>query len=170
MFREWRKTEKSFFEDFERELEEMNELVNSMMHSAGKPMVYGFSMHVGPDGVPHVERFGNVRPQGNDMIVRETGQDVREPFTSSIIDEKNNELNITAEMPGIQKEDIELNATENEVVIKAQRSGRKYYKRENTPCPVNPDSARAKYNNGVLEITLKLKEETKPSGKVVKID
>ncbi|MDO9099035.1 MAG: Hsp20/alpha crystallin family protein, partial [Candidatus Methanoperedens sp.] len=120
--------------------------------------------------VPHVEHFGNVRPQGNEMIVRETGQDVREPFTSSIIDEKNNELNITAEMPGIQKEDIELNATGNEVVIKAQSSGRKYYKRESTPCPVNPDSARAKYNNGVLEITLKLKEETKPSGKVVKID
>lgn len=170
MFREWRKTEKRFFEDFEREIEEMNELVNSMMHSAGKPMVYGFSMQVGPDGVPHVEHFGNVRPKSNEMIARETGQDVREPFTSSIIDEKNHELNITAEMPGIRKEDIELNATENEVVIKAQGSGRKYYKRESTPRPVNPDSATAKYNNGVMEITLKLKEETKPSGKVVKID
>lgn len=170
MFREWKKSEKGIFGDFEREFEEMNELMNRMMRSTGKPEVFGFSMHVGPDGVPHVERFGNVRPQGNEMIVRETGQDVREPFTSSIIDEKNNELYITAEMPGIQKEDIELNATGNEVVIKAQSQGRKYYKRENTPCPVNPDSARAKYNNGVLEITLKLKEETKPSGKVVKID
>src|SRR5512137_2401264 len=29
----------------------------------GGPFVYGWSMRVGPDGVPHVQTFGNVRPQ-----------------------------------------------------------------------------------------------------------
>ncbi len=170
MFREWRKTEKSFFEDFEREIEEMNELVNSMMHSAGKPMVYGFSMQVGPDGVPHVERFGNMPQADKGMNFREPVQGVREPFTSSIIDEKKNELNITAEMPGIRKEDIELRATENELAIKAEGGERKYYTSVNTPCKVDPDSARAKYNNGILEVTLKLKEPAMPKGKTVKIE
>lgn len=174
MFREWRKTEKGFFEEFEREIEEMNQLIDRMMHSTGnEPLVYGFSMHVGPDGVPHVKQFGNVRQAGEGQSVEELSvdeQNMREPFTSSIIDEKNNELNITAEMPGIRKEDIELKSTENEVVIKADSKGRKYYKSVNTPCPVDPDSARAKYNNGVLEVTLKLKEAPKPEGKTVKIE
>ncbi|MBU4491699.1 MAG: Hsp20/alpha crystallin family protein [Euryarchaeota archaeon] len=165
MFRGWRRPEKGFFE----ELEEMNELINRVMHSSGEPKVFGFSMQVGPDGVPHVERFGNVMPAGNELSARET-EHAREPFTSSMIDEKNNELNITAEMPGIKKEYIELNATETEVIIKADSEGRKYYKSVNTPCPVDPDSARAKYNNGVLEVTLKLKEAPKPKGKTVKIE
>ena len=61
MERDWRKTEKGFFNEFEKEIEQMNDLVNRMMQSMGKePQVYGFSMQVGPDGIPHVERFGNV--------------------------------------------------------------------------------------------------------------
>ena len=170
MFRGWRRPEKGFFEEFEKELEEMNELINRMMRSSGEPLVYGFSMQVGPDGVPHVERFGNVRQAGNELSVRETEHSVKEPFTSSMIDEKSNELNITAEMPGIRKEDIELNATESDVIIRADSEGRKYYKSVETPCLVDPDSARAKYNNGVLEVTLKLKEAPKPKGKTVKIE
>lgn len=164
MERDWRKIDKGFFNEFEKEIEQMNDLVNRMMHSIGKdPQIYGFSMQVGPDGIPHVERFGNVIPVGKD-------RDTREPFTSSMIDEKNNEVNITAEMPGIRKEDIELNATENEVVIKADSNGRKYYKYIPAPSPVDPDSASAKYNNGVLEVTLKLKDTRKKEGKTVKIE
>lgn len=171
MFRGWRKPEKGFFDEFEREIEEMNQFIDSMMRSIGsEPLVYGFSMQVGPDGVPHVEHFGNARQARNVLNVGEEERNVREPFTSSMIDEKNNQLNITAEMPGIQKEGIELDATENEVIIKADSEGRKYYKSINTPCPVVPDSAKAKYNNGVLEVTLKLKEAQKPKGKTVKIE
>lgn len=164
MWKDWRKTEKGFFDEFEKELEQMNELMNHMMASIGKePQVYGFSIQAGPEGIPHVERFGNVVPVGKD-------HDVREPFTSSIINEKDNELNITAEMPGIGKEDIEVNATENEVVIKAESGGRKYYKKVNTPAQVDPDSAKAKYNNGVLEVTLRLKEPPQTKGKKIDIE
>jgi HSP20 family protein len=73
-------------------------------------------------------------------------------------------------MPGIEKTDIEVNATESEVVIKAEGSGRKYYKSIVTPSPVDPDSANAKYNNGVLEVTLRLKESNKPKGKKIDIE
>ncbi|KCZ72075.1 molecular chaperone (small heat shock protein) [Candidatus Methanoperedens nitroreducens] len=163
MFRDWRRPARGFFDEFEKEIEEMNESVNRMMRSLGdKPLVYGFSLQVGPDGVPHVEHFGNVRPTGR-------GEDMREPFTSSMIDEKNNEFRITVEMPGVQKENIEVNATENEVMIKADGE-RKYYKRVKTPIDVDPDSAKAKYNNGILEVTFKFKEPSKQKGKTVKIE
>ncbi len=164
MWKDSRKTEKGFFEEFEREFEQINELMSRMMTSLGKePQVYGFSVQVGPEGVPHIERFGNLIPVGKD-------HDVREPFTSSIINEKDNELNITAEMPGVGKEDIEVIAAENEVVIKAEGSGRKYYKSMAVPSPVDPDSAKAKYNNGVLEVTLRLKEPLRTRGKNIDIE
>lgn len=170
MFRRWGRPDKGFFDEFEKEIEEMNQLIDRMMRlTDSEPLVYGFSMQVGPDGVPHVRHFGNVSPPEG-LNVGEPEQNAREPYTSSIIDEKNNELNITAEMPGIRKEDIELNTTEHEVAIKADSEGRKYYKSVNTPCPVDPDSAKAKYNNGVLEVTFKLKENLKPKGKVIKIE
>ena len=171
MFEGWRRTDKGIFEEFEKQIEEMNDLMEKMMRETGKePLVYGFSMHIGPDGIPHVEQFGNVRQGGMEQIGLPKGQDVREPFASSIIDEKNKELCITAEMPGIRKEDIELNAAENRLVIKADSNGRKYFKTIAVPAPIDPDSARAKYNNGVLEVTLKLKGSVKPEGKTIKIE
>lgn len=164
MWKEWRKNENGFFDEFEREFEQMNELMNRMMASLGKePQVYGFSIQAGPEGLPRVERFGNLLPVGKDS-------DVREPFASSLINEKDNELNITAEMPGIEKKDIEVNATESEIVIKAEGNGRKYYKSIAAPSPVEPDSAKAKYNNGVLEVTLRLKELNTPKGKKIDIE
>jgi HSP20 family protein len=167
MFKEWRKTEKGFFNEFEKELEEMNEIVNTMMRNLDKePHIFGFSMMVGPDGVPHMEHFSNVNPAATE----EKKQDaIREPYTSMITDEKSNELKITAEMPGIKKEYIEVNATENEVIIKAEGEGRKYYKSLQIPS-VDPDSSKAKYNNGILEITFELKEAHKSKGKTVKIE
>lgn len=163
MFKGWRRPEKGFFDEFERQFEEMNELMNRVIQSTGKePLVYGFSLQVGPDGIPHIERFGNVTPM-------DAGAGVREPFTSSIVDEENNELRITAEMPGIQKEEIQVNATEDEVTINADGE-RKYSKKLKTACPVDPDSAKAKYNNGILEVTFKLKEPLKPKGKKITIE
>ena len=73
-------------------------------------------------------------------------------------------------MPGISKEDIELNATETEVIIKADSNARKYYKFIKTQVPVDPDSAAAKYNNGVLEVTFKFKNMKKTDGRSIKIE
>ena len=171
MFRENKKPDRGFFGEFEKEFEEINKQVENMLRSTGKePVFYGLSVRVGPDGVPHMQQFGNLGPMGEEMGEAAREQNVREPFTSSIIDEKKNELNITAEMPGICKEDIEVNSTESEVLIKAESEGRKYYKIVQTPCQVNPESAKANYNNGVLEITFDLKKQIKQNGKSIKIE
>ncbi|MFQ6061833.1 MAG: Hsp20/alpha crystallin family protein, partial [Methanosarcinales archaeon] len=60
--------------------------------------------------------------------------------------------------------------TEKTVELKAESKDRKYYKEVRIPVAVDPDSAKAKYNNGVLEVTLKLKEAAKPKGKSIKIE
>lgn len=160
----WKKIDKRFFDEFEKDLEEINGIINSMIQNSSH--VYGFRMMVGPDGVSHVEHFGD----NNHVTARDNKDNAaREPYISSIIDEKKNELYITAEMPGIRKEDIEVNATENEVIIKAQGGSRKYHKNVQTPA-IDPDSSKAKYNNGILEVMLKLKDIARPDGKKINIE
>jgi HSP20 family protein len=46
---------------------------------------------------------------------------------------------------------------------------RKYYKEVQLPTGVDPDSSKASYNNGVLEIVLR-KTKPRPKGKEIKID
>lgn len=174
MSRENKKPDRGFFDEFEKEFEQINKIVENMMRSGGRePVIHGFSVRIGPDGVPHMQQFGNFMHEAGEpgeigAPVRE--QNVREPFTSSIIDEKKNELNITAEMPGICKEDIEINSTESEVVIKADSDGRKYFKIVQTPCNIKPETAKARYNNGVLEITIGIKMQAKQDGMSIKIE
>jgi len=170
-----RRYEKGLFEEMERMMEEMNRVRDHRTDSMGNdPLVFGYSMYVGPDGVPHVEHFGNVEPAHGacgTCELTETAEetDVREPFTSSVVDEKKNELYITAEMPGVEKQEIEVNATVEEVLIKAEHGERKYAKTVRTPVEVDPESATAKYNNGVLEVTLTLRE-SKPQTTNVNVE
>ena len=57
--------------------------------------VYGFSIRTGLGGVPHVQRFGNIRPTPKGPIVDE----IREPLVD-VFDE-GAEIMVTAELPGV---------------------------------------------------------------------
>ncbi|MGZ4932751.1 MAG: Hsp20/alpha crystallin family protein, partial [Halobacteriota archaeon] len=85
-------------------------------------------------------------------------------------------LQVVADMPGVQKEDIEINLTPERVEISAESSteterkdedytyrerGYASYRRVlDLPADVLPDKAEASFNNGVLEVTLPKKEPT----------
>ncbi|HUW67203.1 MAG: Hsp20/alpha crystallin family protein [ANME-2 cluster archaeon] len=169
-----RRPNRDIFDEMDHEFEEINNMMERMFRTIrsqanvepGKPLVYGFSMKVGPDGIPHVEQFGNVRPTGKGMI----SGDVREPYSCNILDSEKNQLCITAEMPGITREDVTVDATDTVVTIKAETKDRKYFKEIPTDAPIDPDSGKAKYNNGVLELTFKLKGDIKPKGKKINVD
>ncbi|MCS7119007.1 MAG: archaeal heat shock protein Hsp20 [Archaeoglobaceae archaeon] len=124
-----------------------------------KPIVRGFSIRIGPDGKPEIREFGT-KP-----LIKETGIEERKPLVDVI--ETDNEIQVIAEMPGVKKEEIELKATERTLEIKAEGETRKYHEVVNLPAEVNPDSAKARYNNGVLEVTLVKKAGT---GKKIKVE
>jgi HSP20 family protein len=126
---------------------------------------------MGPDGVPHVQTFGNVQnpamkgaralpgscdvPGEKDMAGpqgRPFGPGVREPLTD--ICAGDGTITVTAEMPGIEKDNIDLETGEDFLIVNVDRGERRYYKELELPSKVVAGSARAKYNNGVLEITL----------------
>jgi HSP20 family protein len=76
-----------------------------------------------------------------------------EPLVDVFIDETC--VVVVAELPGMGKESIEVDATENRVTISVDSSSRRYLKELALPARVDPKSSTASYKNGVLEVRLK---------------
>jgi HSP20 family protein len=161
--------------DFRLGFGEIDDLIKNMFRAANSAeaqsphsgaVYYGYSVTVGPDGKPHVREFGNVKPTNRGTL--QVGS--REPFVDIVVDEKSNELKVVAEMPGVQREDIHLEALENSLTIRAEHGDRKYDTTVPLNHPVDTSTASATYNNGVLEVRMKLKGILKPKGVNIKID
>lgn len=183
------------FDDMHREMNRMFNVFNDISKTAPKelireyetsdggkvrevgPIVYGYSMTIGPDGKPHVREFGNVKASGSGSA-KNIGQYVgakpqisaeREPLSDLTTTDK--EVKVVLEMPGIKKEDIKINAYDEKVEIKtAENAQRKYHKIIDLPKQADIETARSTYNNGILEVTFDKREETKPKGKEIKIE
>lgn len=123
-------------------------------------------MRVGPDGIPHVEEFGNFRGLGL-TGEKPTLPGGREPLVDVI--ESEDKIAVTVELPGIDKKDIELTTTEDTMTIKVDTPARKYYKEIELPAPVENEKAKASYQNGVLDIVFP-KKTIRKRGQRIKID
>jgi len=128
------------------------------------PFVYGYSITIGPDGKPQIREFGNVKPTRFGPRIKEE----REPLVDIYM--TNGEVKVIAELPGVNKEDIQLHGTEDTLTISVDTPERKYYKEVKLPAKVDPKGAKTSYKNGVLEVTLPKKEERKPKGEPIKIE
>ncbi len=180
-----RRRRRSFFDLFDEIIREMEEEMNRIMREfesesfrieptelfrggMAKPYVYGIRITIGPDGKPVIEEFGNVkRVQGKRMISEE-----REPLVD--VFEHEDEITVVAEIPGVEKEKINLEITEDrrKLIIRASNTNRKYYKEVELPAEVDPSSAKASYKNGVLEVKLKKikKERKEKKGYEIKVE
>ena len=157
MMREMERAFSQQFEDLEKELPK-NLVRESKTPDGGVkkeigPIVYGYSVTIGPDGKPVVREFGNVR-RGEGKPWKAI-QDKREPLVDVVSSGK--DVRVIAEMPGVKKEDIEVTVNERSMVISVENEERGYYKELELPGAVDPKGARSAYNNGVLEVTIPLK-------------
>jgi HSP20 family protein len=153
---------KDIFQD-ERVMEDIKRMTEEMMKmfsnaQPGKSIVHGYKINIGPDGRPKIEDFGNRRitsPKGEPTISEE-----REPLTDII--EGDDDVAVTVELPGVEKDDIDLNITNEYLEIKVDSPQRKYHKRLDLPCDVLPKTTKATYKNGILDVSIKRKEKKKP--------
>jgi len=92
--------------------------------------------------------------------------------------DRKNDIVVKVEIPGVDKKDIDLTITENNLTIKGEVMREEEVREEDCyaseltygsfarsiPLPVEVDStkATATYRNGILEIVLPKKEEAKP--------
>ncbi|MHB9024003.1 MAG: Hsp20/alpha crystallin family protein [Armatimonadota bacterium] len=114
----------------------------------------------------------------------ETAPEVMRIPSVDVLD-RENEIVIRAEMPGIDKENIQLQAMPEALQIRAEtrkeseEKGENYLRRERRmgvfqrivpmPAEIKPDAVKAHYKDGVLEITLPKSEQAK-SHQPVKIN
>jgi len=84
------------------------------------------------------------------------------------------EIIVTAELPGVNKADIRINATDAEVEITVESANSEgenrrcsrtrydnFYVKETMPAEIDPKKIKATYKNGVLEIKAPKKESDK---------
>jgi len=129
------------------------------------PIVYGYSVTIGPDGKPVVREFGNVK-RGATQPWKEI-QDRREPLVDVVSSDR--DVKLIAEIPGVRREEIDVTVNDQRVIISVDTENRKYYKELDLPELVRPEEAKSTYNNGILEITLPLKS-AKGAGVRVKVE
>lgn len=176
-----------FFDDINKMFEEMfkevagtvpKELVRERRLPDGStvrevgPIVYGYSMTVGPDGKPVVREFGNVKPSFEQRRFGPakpglTVKEEREPLVDVITEGE--QIRVVAELPGVEKTDINLQCAESELTISVDTPQRKYHKVLELPDPVDPESPKASYKNGVLEVLLKRRRPS-PKGKEIRVE
>ena len=106
------------------------------------------------------------------------GKDMASTFTGAVpvdVTEEDGQITVRADLPGVEKEEINVKADEEKVEIMAESSqevkeeNEKYYRKERSsrtfqrtvawPKPVDPETIEAEYEDGVLTVTAEVSEE-----------
>ncbi len=138
-----------------------------------RPFVYGYSITIGPDGKHIIREFGNVKhstkltPAGYHKPSLQY-REGREPLIDVIEDDAT--IRIIAEVPGVEKEDIDLTCTEQCLIISVDTEMRKYYKEIDLLTTVDPKVSKANYKNGVLQVTLTKIKRKGQVGEKIRLD
>ncbi len=141
IFGDWDEIMERIFESIKMDVIDMDKI-------KGRPFIYGFSLTQRPGEEPEIQEFGNIRPSSRGFEIGE-----RKPLID--VFESEDEVHVVAEMPGVDKEDIKLDATETSLDISAKTESMEYSEHVDLPVSVDTESAKASYKNGVLDITLK---------------
>ena len=94
----------------------------------------------------------NQMMRGSGDVTVSTGDPGFGSDTHVDIHESSDEVRVIADLPGVNKGDIHLQCDGRIVTISADSEHRDYDERVELPARVDETTARASYNNGVLEI------------------
>ncbi len=151
-----------FFSDFDevmrRMFEDLEEMKLPKEFREAEPIVYGVNVRMGPGGKPIISQFGNVE--------RGKVKEEREPLVDVI--EERGDIRVIVELPGVEKNEINLGATPEQLKIEVTNPDHKFAKAIALPARVDEKTAKASYKNGILEVVLKRVEplKEKPGAKI----
>ena len=143
------------------------------------PIVCGCAASLGPDGLPQIREFGNVRTSATfaGSIQGSTGggggvsmlKAEREPQIGIVTTDK--EIRIVVEILAVDKQDIKVDTFDNTVEIStSDRAARKYRAIIEVPQDAEMGSAKSSYSNGILEIIFNKESQPKTRGRQVRVD
>ncbi len=116
----------------------------------GKPMIRGFSVTIGPDGVPRVREFGP------GIHTEEPRMEEGEEIQPDIIEQEDGYL-IVIDLPGIDENTLRLRLEGDRLLVKAEGK-RKILKYIQLPEKIRGEIENYEYNNGVLTINIRKKK------------
>ena len=129
--------------------------IRDMMSDKGSGVrTYGYTMYRGPDGIPHVREYGNC---GSMLQSGDALPSARRPFHDIVVE--GDSVKAVFEIPGTSKEDIDLRCTGHTLTVDIKTPGKEFVQEYPLPREVDPDSATAEYNNGILEVSLSVKNK-----------
>ncbi len=123
--------------------------------------VQGFGANIVPHNEINVPEFENDRS----MTLEERHEKSEKSEVSTDIIETDEEIFVTVNIPDAEKEDINLNVTDDSLEIIINTPKVRYHKIHKLPCDVKPKTTIASCKNGVLDIVMKRKEKKKTEGK-----
>jgi HSP20 family protein len=112
----------------------------------------------------------------------------REEITAPAVDvyEEKDEIVVKAELPGMDKSDIEVNLSDSQLTLKGEKKKEEKIEKENyfrsersygafvrsvgLPTDVQADKVKASFKNGILEVRLPKTEEAKAKEIKVKVE
>ncbi len=84
------------------------------------------------------------------------------------VEDRDTELVLSADLPGIEKEDIELKVDGHSIAFSAKTEERNYDYGQSFDFELDPEQVKATFVNGVLDVVVKKTEGTQ--GKTIKIE
>jgi len=158
----WRRRKKKspWFSDIYDELEKLGDMIDETIQRAvdssyektpsWRNRVKGFSVKIDSDRDLKIDDLDSDQPwQGEE----EEAVDELEPLVDIL--EDSDTVVVLMSIPGVDKEDIDLRITESDLSISIDTDEFEWYNEFKLPAKVNPNSARATYRNGVLEVKAK---------------
>lgn len=120
----------------------------------------------------------SLRDQINRMFEDVMGSTMNLGLPAVDVYQRDHEMVVEAELPGLDLKDVEVNATEDSITIRGQSRYEREVKEENLyrserrlgminrtidlPTPIKPEETRASFKNGVLTILAPIGEGVKP--------
>lgn len=128
--------------------EKTDEIFNEINMLPGRN-VHGFCVEIRPDGKTRIHEFGKRPSSRRGPLIT----DEHKP-TSDIVEGKD-EVAVTVDIPGVEREDIDINITKDSLEITVDNPKMKYHKLFDLPCSVKPKTMKSTYKNGVLDVIVK---------------
>jgi len=158
------------FREFEHEMNDdlvnmINKIESEDRHKS-EPFIYGYSINIDENGKAEINEFGNIKSSSEGEENLEVSES-REPLVDII--EGKNAVTVVIELPGVEKSDIKVEIKESIIFVTTINS-KNYYKEIPLTGKIIANSARARYNNGILEIIINKDNKSDSENNIVVIE